>query len=103
LNIIWVQACPLEPLRVTFFLHFVDCVPKHVSYKHLDCIEVRILLLYIQSLAHSVERVSEKLVISALVKKFPAFYGTGKIHQRAHKSPPSQLNEPTSMNLILVL
>jgi hypothetical protein len=32
-----------------FFLHFVDCVPRHVSYKRLDCIEVRILL------AHSVE------------------------------------------------
>ena len=30
----------------------------------------------------------EKLTAYQLVKKFPAFYGTSKVHYRIHKSPP---------------
>ena len=75
------------------FIYLVVIFYDHISSYLMDPIKVNhYLFSYIYLLTYLLTPWSrvllEKLTGFQLVKKFPSFYGTPKVHSRIHQSPP---------------
>jgi len=66
----------------------ISCVRSEYKEKKIFCIRtrMRVMSLLTQSMGQSA--LLEKLTGFQLVKNFPVFYGTPKVHYRCHKFPP---------------